>query len=72
MPNTTTPLAWPGRVAIALLFCALVVYGIAGRALPWAAAHLPLSAPIALFLSVALVSICWATLDVLRGRTASH
>jgi hypothetical protein len=59
---------WPIRALLAGLFCLLVSYAIGWHALPWARAHLPLAAPLVLFLAVALASIWWATVDVLRGH----
>jgi hypothetical protein len=64
-------LGWAGRAAVALVFCALAVYGIGGHALPWTVERLPLTAPLTVLLAVALLSICWATIDVLRGRRSS-
>lgn len=63
-----TRLSRPLRGGLALAFCVAALYGIGGRLLPWALAHLPLAAPLALVLIVGLLAIGWATLDVVRGR----
>jgi hypothetical protein len=55
------------RVAIAILFCSVVTFAVVMHALPWSVARLPLTAPIVLILVVALASIVWATIDVIRG-----
>ncbi|TAK22315.1 MAG: hypothetical protein EPO26_11480 [Chloroflexota bacterium] len=61
-------LAWPARVAVALLFLAFVAWAVLWHALPWALDRLPWGAPVALFLTIALASIAWATVDVARGK----
>ena len=66
------PLPRPLQLLVALAFCALVVYALAGRLLPWALGHLPLAAPLAVVFAVALASVVWATVDVLRGRVGSR
>ena len=68
---TSPPLAWPARVAIAVVFCAAVAYALLGHAIPWALARLPLAAPLLVFFAVALISVLWATADVLRGSRAA-
>jgi hypothetical protein len=64
----TPTLAWPLRVLIAGLFCAVTLYAVGGHLLPWAIDRLPLAAPLAVFFAVGLISIVWATVDVVRGR----
>jgi hypothetical protein len=58
----------PAQLLIATLYCALVLYAVGDHAIPWTLARLPLAFPLTVFLSVALVSICWSTVDVYRGR----
>ena len=60
-----------GRALVALAFCAFVVWAVLFHALPWSLDRLPWAAPITLVLTVALLSIVWATVDVLRGRSVS-
>jgi hypothetical protein len=61
-------LRYAGQVAVAGLFCLVAGWALMWHALPWAIALLPLAAPLVVFLSVALISILWATADVVRGR----